>query len=269
MKKNSLRAKLLILIFCVITFIMSPQSQAAELISLETRPGVTQKFILIKSDKPAANVILFAGGHGNLRLINLLGSPAIGWGKTNFLIRTRKKFHAHGLTVAIVDAPSDNKGKKGMLGGFRNSREHVADIDKVIAYLRKENDAPVWLVGTSRGTESAARVAISSAEKPDGLILTSSMSMPNKKGTPVTDMELNKIKIPTLIVAHRDDKCKYTPPEGAEEIKNGLSNVQKIEVKYFSGGKIPKSDSCKALSAHGFYGIEDDAVNAIVHFIKN
>jgi len=261
--------KLLIPLFCVITFIIAPQSKAAELISYETRPGVNQSFILIKSDKPIANVILFAGGHGNLQLISLLGSPSLRWGKTNFVVRTRDKFAAHGFTVAVVDAPSDKKRTKGMLGGFRNSKQHVADIDKVIDYLRKENDAPVWLVGTSRGTESATRVAISSAEKPDGLILTSSMSRPNKRGVPVTEMELNEIKIPTLIVAHRDDKCKHTPPEGAEEIKNKLSNANRKEVKYFSGGKSPRSDPCKALSAHGFYGIEDEVVNAISDFIKS
>ncbi len=262
------QTKLSILLFCIITFIISAQSQAAELISLETRPGVNQNFILIKSDKPTANVILFAGGHGNLKLTSLLGVPSMGWGKTNFVVRSRDKFAKHGFMVAVVDAPSDKKGKKGMRGGFRNSKKHVADIDKVIAYLRKENKAPVWLVGTSRGTESATRVAISSAEKPDGLILTSSMSRPNKGGMSVTDMELNKIKIPTLIVAHRDDKCRHTPPGGAEEIKNGLSNAQTIEVKYFSGGKRPKSGPCKPLSAHGFFGIEDDAVNTIAHFIK-
>ncbi len=36
------QTKLSILLFCVITFIISAQSQAAELISLETRPGVNQ-----------------------------------------------------------------------------------------------------------------------------------------------------------------------------------------------------------------------------------
>ena len=186
--------KLTIILFYIITFIISAQSQAAELISLETRPGVNQKFILIRVDNPVANVILFAGGHGNLELTSFLGVPSMGWGKTNFVVRSRDKFAKHGFMVAVVDAPSDKKGKKGMKGGFRNRKKHVADIDKVIDYLRKENKAPVWLVGTSRGTESATRVAISSAEKPDGLILTSSMSRHNKGGTSVPEMALNEIR---------------------------------------------------------------------------
>ncbi|MCH7957758.1 MAG: hypothetical protein IIB63_09415, partial [Proteobacteria bacterium] len=43
-----------------------------QLVTLETRAGVTQKFILITPEKPVAAVILFAGGKGNL---NLSGTP--------------------------------------------------------------------------------------------------------------------------------------------------------------------------------------------------
>lgn len=41
----------------------------------------------------------------------------------------------------------------------------------------------VQLIGTSRGTESATHIAINSQQRPDGLVLTSSMSKPNAKGT--------------------------------------------------------------------------------------
>ena len=136
----------LIILPCFIGMFFSAQSQAAELISLETRPGVTQKFILIKPEKSVASVVLFAGGHGNLKLSSFFGKPAIGWGKNNFLVRTRDEFAKHGFMVAVVDTPSDKKGGKGMLGGFRNSKEHVTDIDKVIAYLRKEVGVPIWIV---------------------------------------------------------------------------------------------------------------------------
>jgi pimeloyl-ACP methyl ester carboxylesterase len=155
-----------------------------------------------------------------------------------------------------------------MLGGFRNSEEHVTDIDAVIAYLRREADVPVWLVGTSRGTESAVRVAISSQEKPGGLILTSSMTEPNKRGSAVTELELSKITIPTMIIAHEQDTCKHTPPQGANKIKQKLTNAPRIEVTYMTGGDTPRSGPCKALSAHGFLGIEDEVVKVIVRFIQ-
>ncbi len=244
-------------------------AHSAELVTLETRPGVEQKFILMMPEKPVASVILFAGGKGALNLSSVFGSPAISWGENNFLVRTRETFASQGLVVAVVDVPSDRQTGKGMLGGFRASKKHVTDIDQVITDLRQRADVPVWLVGTSRGTESAANVAINSAQQPHGLVLTSSMSVPNSKGTAVTEMELSKITIPVLIVAHSDDACPKTPPEGAKKIAAMLTSAPTVEVKIFSGGDEPVSKPCKAKSYHGFLGIEEQVVDTISGFIKN
>ncbi len=244
-------------------------SNAAELVTLKSRPGIDQKFILIKTDKPVASAILFAGGKGALNLSSFFGSPTINWGKNNFLVRTRDMFAQHGFLVAVVDAPSDHKSKKGMIGGFRDSMDHVEDIDHVISYLREKADVPIWLVGTSRGTESATNIGINSKQHPAGLVLTSSMSVPNSKGTAVTEMDLERITIPTLVVANTEDGCPKTPPEGAEEIASMLSNAKKVEVKMFSGGDAPISKPCQAMSYHGFLGIEGNVVDFISGFIKS
>jgi pimeloyl-ACP methyl ester carboxylesterase len=242
---------------------------AAELVALDTRSGVEQRLILLRPDgPPAASVILFAGGKGALNLSSFLGAPSIAWGKNNFLVRTRDQFAEQGFLVAVVDAPSDRQSKKGMLGGFRTSAEHVQDIDAVIAYLREQADVPVWLVGTSRGTESAAHLAIRSTENPAGLVLTSSMSERNAKGTALPDMALSQVTIPTLLVAHERDACPKTPPAGAGTIAGLLTAAPAVEVKRFSGGDTPRSKPCQAMSYHGFLGIEDEVVAAIAAFIK-
>lgn len=237
---------------------------AAEFIELDTRPGVKQNFILMKPEKPMASVILFAGGKGAL---NITGSNSINWGRNNFLVRTRDKFLDNGFMVAVVDAPSDHQEKPWMLFGFRESNEHVTDIDHVIAYLKKQANVPVWLVGTSRGTESAATIAIESKQKPHGLVLTSSMTEENNKGTPVTYMDLEKITLPTLITTHESDGCKYTPPEGSKEIKEMLTSAKKVELKVFKGGD-ETGKPCKAMSHHGYLDIEEKVVNYISNFIK-
>jgi len=257
------------IIITILFLLVTTSLHAEELVKLETRTGVEQRFILIKSEKPVASVILFAGGKGALRLSSLFGSPTINWGKNNFLVRTRELFAKHGFTVSVIDAPSDRKTKKVMLGGFRDSKEHVEDIDHVIDYLRKQADVPVWLIGTSRGTESATNIAINSKKHPYGLVLTSSMSVANNKGTPVTDMDLEKIQIPTLIIANTDDGCNKTPPEGAKEIADKLINSKKVEVKMYTGGNKPISKPCNAMSYHGFLGIENSVVDFISTFIKN
>jgi len=73
----------------------SAEIQSNELVKLETRPGVTQKFVLIKPENPVASVILFSGGTGKLVLRSVFGKPTIK-NDTNFLVRTRKDFAKHG-----------------------------------------------------------------------------------------------------------------------------------------------------------------------------
>ena len=257
--------KLTKILLTLLFFILSLNSIADELIALNTRDGVQQKFVLMKPDKPIASVILFAGGHG---MLDLQGASDISWGKNNFLVRTRDLFVERGFIVAVVDAPSDHLDYPGMLFGFRDSDEHVTDIDHVISYLNKQGNLPIWLIGTSRGTESASHIAIESKQKLHGLILTSSMSVENDKGTAVNEMDLEKIKIPTLIAAHEDDGCHVTPPEGAEEIKEMLTNAIKVEVKMFSGGN-ETGRPCKAKTFHGFLDIEEKVINTISKFIKS
>lgn len=77
------------------------------------------------------------------------------------------------------------------------------------------------------------------SKKTDGLVLTSSMSVSNRKGIAVTEMPLEKITVPTLVVAHRQDGCSKTPPEGAAQIKTGLSQVPRVEMAHFEGGREP------------------------------
>lgn len=56
-----------------------------ELVKVDSRSGVTQKFILIKPDDPVASVILFAGGGGGLGWARFLvnrkykGTPETFW----------------------------------------------------------------------------------------------------------------------------------------------------------------------------------------------
>ncbi len=264
----------LIAVFCIAlaglaTAAANRAGAQEQLVTLETRAGVTQKFILITPEKPVAAVILFAGGKGNLDLTGAADRPVLGWGKNNFLVRSRDDFAAHGFAVAVVDAPSDRKERKGMRGGFRNSAEHVTDIDAVTAHLKKTVRVPVWLIGTSRGTESVAYVAIHAKEKIAGLVLTSSMTEDNSDGRPVTGLALDRIRVPALVVAHEDDECWATPPGGAEWIAESLVNASRVEVKMFSGGDSPRSGTCGALSAHGFLGIEQKVVAAIAGFIKS
>jgi len=240
-------------------------AQAPRVVDLPTRPGVTQRFLYQAPVGPAprASAILFAGGHGGL-MFDDAGRPA--WGRGNFLVRTRARFVDRGIAVAIVDAPSDRRAEP-YLGGFRQTREHAADIAAVIAWLRAQSAAPVWLVGTSRGTQSAAAVALALAgrDAPDGVVLTSSIFV-DPRGRPVSAMPVERLALPVLVVHHRDDGCKATPHAMAAPFVARLGAVPRKALVTIEGG-VDVGDPCEAQGHHGFAGVEDRAIDAIADFM--
>jgi hypothetical protein len=106
-------------------------------------------------------------------------------------VRARQLFAKNGLSVAVVDTPSDRQAAP-FLGGFRQKPEHVADIKTAIAWLKQQAHVPVWLVGTNMGTLSAAFITTevgSGDGRPDGLVLTSTIVFLDS-GRPVPAMPL-------------------------------------------------------------------------------
>jgi hypothetical protein len=99
-------------------------AHAEKVVDIPTRSGVTQRFVVMPAPDPKAAVILFAGGHGGLQFDDS-GRPR--WGRNNFLVRSAGLFAAQGLTVAVMDAPSDRQSEP-FLSGFRQTAEHAADV---------------------------------------------------------------------------------------------------------------------------------------------
>ena len=243
----------------------------AKFVAVKTKRGVSQPFLLTVPDNPKAGVILFVGGDG---LLKLSTRGEIRSNKDNFLSRTHKKFSEQGLMVALVDVPSDLEKLNGL---FRISTNHANDIFSIINYLKSKADVPIWLVGTSMGSFSAASVGVKKQNSVSGLVLTSSVTRPEhekelakltaKYPAGAAGLNLKGFKKPALIVGHAEDTCKVSPPADAAKLKNKLSNSVRGKVVMLKGGKAPKSDVCAGLSAHGFYGIETEAVAQIVEFI--
>lgn len=230
--------------------------------SLQTRDDVQLPLWLIEPDKATHSVILIAGGKGKLNI----DEDGIG-NEGNFLVRTRQQFANQGMVVAVIDKPSDKK----KLFRFRKTKKHAKDIKAVISFLRNRHpDKPLWLVGTSRGSISAANVASRMHGKagPDGIVLTSSVTRKSKKNLDsLEDIDLSSITVPTYIVHHKDDECKVTPYDEAEELMNELTSVKVKEFKGVSGGDTV-SNPCKGKSYHGFLDIEDKVVKLIVDWVK-
>jgi pimeloyl-ACP methyl ester carboxylesterase len=152
---------------------------------------------------------------------------------------------------------------------FRTSPQHVEDLLKVVEFAKRDYGLPVWLVGTSRGTVSAAAAAISFGNRElAGIVLTSSMTG-NKKTRGVQAQELGTIRIPVLVMHHESDSCNSCSPKDVSRITNGLSNAPVKKQIMVNGGANPRGDACEAMHWHGFIGMEKEAVDIISNWIKN
>ena len=229
---------------------------AQKVVDIPTRAGVTQRMIVLAPPDPKAAVVLFAGGHGGLQAF---ANGSMKWGEGNFLVRTRQLFADQGLFVVVVDAPSDRQTAP-FLQGFRQKPEHAADIKAVIDWVRETAKVPVWLVGTSRGTQSVGYLAteLAGPEGPDGIVLTSTI-LTDDKGRPVPAMPLGKIRVPVLVVHHEHDGCPLCAYSEIPALMGKLGNAPRSQLLAFKGGEN-KGDPCEAFAYHGFNGIERDVV---------
>lgn len=235
---------------------------------LPARPGVEQRVLFIEPPgKPVASAILFTGGKGK---IGLRKDGTIKRGG-NFLVKTRNIFASHDLLVAVVDAPSDEKDHDGM-SGHRKTAAHARDIAAVVKRLRELAPVPVWLIGTSRGTISAANGAarLSGHEGPDGIVLTSSVVATGNRGQDsVYDVDLEDIRVPALVVHHKDDSCYVTLWRDAESLAKKLAGSPKSELMAVTGGDDGEVDAeCGPKSHHGFLGQRDLVIERIADWIK-
>jgi pimeloyl-ACP methyl ester carboxylesterase len=243
----------------------APAAAAEELVTVPSRPGVTETVLLIHPQgAPVASVVLFVGGPGKAGL-KTPWRPGRRGG--NFLFRSADRFVADGLLAAVVDVPSD---RKSGLWDWRTGDEHAADIAAVIAALRAQAKAPVWLVGTSMGTLSAANAAARlKTGGPDGIVLTSSVTERTRRSEEtVRTVRLEDIAVPVLIVHHAHDGCRASPYAGAETLMDRLRASPKHQFMSFDGGDPPRSDPCEAFAQHGYLGIESKVVDAIAAWIK-
>jgi pimeloyl-ACP methyl ester carboxylesterase len=235
---------------------------AQEIVALPTREAVTQSYLLIAptQNKPAAIAILFPGGPGSIRLRTENGE--IKFGPGNFLVRSRLSFVESGVAVAVMDAPSDES--RGMDDRFRLGDKHAADVKVVVADLKKRfANVPVFLVGTSRGSISAAAAAAALGDSVAGVVLTSTVYLGARSGPGLSGFDYAKISAPVLLVHHVEDTCGVTPYREAQK----LAEARRYALVSVKGGLPATSDACEAFSAHGYLGKEKETVEAVANWM--
>lgn len=193
---------------------------------------------LLKPAKPRGAIILLAGGDGRLG-IGADGSIA----RTgNQLVRTREAYAARGFAVLVPEG----------------------DVDLAAAVSAMATYGRVTVVGTSRGTQRAAR-GIARGARPAKLVLTSGFLSDASGDSDNVAAILGSAGAlpPTLIVHHRHDGCRKTLPAGVEPFLAWAGG--RARVTWLDGG-ITEGDACEARAHHGFNGIDAQVVSAVAGF---
>ena len=241
-------------------------AHAQEIVTLPTRPGVTQSYFLAGVPKNRqAIVVLFPGSGGLIRLRT--ESEQIKFSAGNFLVKNRGEFTKRTIVTAVVDAPSDKQTGWGMGDEFRLGEDHFTDISAIATDLNKRfPDLPLFLIGTSRGSISAAALAARFGAQIAGGVITSSMFRPagrnsREPGPGLSRFDFATIKIPLLLVHHVSDQCASSPYGDAQRLSDKYPLISVL------GGLPPTSDPCEPSSQHGYYGKESETVEEIVNWM--
>jgi hypothetical protein len=233
-------------------------ARAEEIVTVSGRPDATQSYLLLHYPSPQAVAVLFPGGEGLLRLHAEDGVVKFRQ-QGNFLVRTRTLLRDRQVAVAVVDSPSDQQ-RAGMDDRFRMGRAHADDIAAVVKDLKQRfPGAKLFLIGTSRGTISAAHVGLALGDAVNGVGLTSTVFYGGKQpgSFGLAGFDFTAIKAPLLIVHHRYDACRACPFGPAENLGRTYPLIT------VTGGKPAESDPCEPFAAHGYFGREAETVAAI------
>jgi hypothetical protein len=213
-------------------------SVCAQSVSGVSVDGVNAALLMPAGGKARGAIVLLAGGDGQIGV----GSDGSIAQQGNQLVRTRQAYAARGFAVLV---PEGNV--------------NVASAVKLMAKY-----GPVTLVGTSRGTQRAAR-GIAAGARPARLVLTSGF-LSDASGD--SDNVMNIVGSPsalppTLVVHHRHDGCRVTRPEGVAPFAAWAKG--KARVVWLDGGR-ESGNPCQARGHHGFAGIDGQVVSAVAGF---
>ena len=204
-------------------------------------------------------IVMFPGGTGE---IDIEKSGRVKNAK-NFVVRSDDLWRDRGYGIVLVDA-LDHQSMRGQ----RSSAAYAEVTKKIIEFAYRQANVPVWVLGTSQGSIAAMNAASHAGRTQlAGLILTESVSILGGSHETVFDAHPDDVRVPSLVVANEDDRCKVAPPSMAQSIAQSIRRAP-TTVMTVSGGEQRTQDDCGSLTPHGYYGIEEKVVNGIVDWMQ-
>ncbi|HVS57190.1 MAG TPA: hypothetical protein VHJ55_13225, partial [Casimicrobiaceae bacterium] len=122
-------------------------------------------------------------------------------------------------------------------------------------------DARIYLIGTSRGTISAAALAAKLGDSVQGAALTSTVTNRDKVGEALSRFDFRTIKVPLLFIHHRDDACFSSPYQNVERMSKTVSLIS------VSGGNQRSPAHAIPRAPHGYLGGDAPVVQAMKNWM--
>ena len=236
------------------------QMEPARVLDLPSHDGEHLRVLLSKPRQARGTIVMFPGGAGDVGLERDGDIRHV----DNFVVRTRALWNRSGYAVLIPDTVD-----QANLRGVRSSSQYARAIDDLVGFAHAQVPGPVFLLGTSQGSiaamNGAAHAALGSIS---GVILTESVSVMGGSGETVFSAEPQRVRVPALVVANRDDRCDVAPPDAAQRIAASLSASPDVRVLVLSGGITRSRKDCGSLTPHGYFGIEPQVVDGVVKWLN-
>jgi len=148
---------------------------------------------------------------------------------------------------------------------FRLGEKHAADVGAILASLAARfPGAEFYLVGTSKGTVSAAALGARLGAKVAGVVLTSTVTQEARDGQGLSRFDFGTLKVPVLLVHHKSDYCHVTPYYAVERI----AKEYHYPLVTVTGSEGAHGDECQAFSHHGYAGRENQVAAAIMQWVN-
>ncbi|CAM3704651.1 hypothetical protein [Polynucleobacter antarcticus] len=194
----------------------------------------------VNLSSPKYILIMMPGGNGMMSIQKNIDGTIYFQSGGNFLIRSRAIFTDDEFSTISIDGDRS----------IKRMRIVVRDLKS------KFPNAQIYIVGTSRSTLATIYQSENMDGEVTGFIHTASMSA-------IGGLDTRKSKSRHLIVAHKYDECRLTPPSSSLE-NNRRYGTDLILME----GGVTEGDPCQALGYHGFNGIETETIQKIKNWVK-
>ena len=249
------------------SFFVAVPSIADELITIRTRPDVTQSLLLWEPHptNPDTVILLFPGGPGNIGLAMKDGRAEAA--RPYIFSLQREVLSQQKFAVVVIDAPSDTKE---MSQEFRLSERHATDMEAVALEIKTRfPNSKIVVLAHSRGTVSAGYFSRRVGEKVGALVLFSGVYRATKldplipsSGPGLSELDLGALKVPVLIVHNTKDACPAAPFKSAEDVAGKLSMIA-----VNSADEANKGSPCGPRTNHWFAGMEKETGDEVVKWL--